>query len=118
MKYPWSRSNLIAVTAKTETKERFFEVIPLKSDGEYIYNKLLEAKVGHISIKQVSGNKVGFTMSGVTATFVEGLSLFIDNDTHFYYTSVVEKINWEEGYFDTLNSRYEFTFEPIPEDEL
>ena len=116
--YPWSSSNLVAVDAKLMSSEDFHRVHKLSPEQEWIYDKLISAHTGKIGIKQVSGNKVGFTMSGVTATFNEGISLFIDNKYEYYYTSVIQKINWDEGYFDTLNSRYEFTFEPIPKEEL
>lgn len=32
-------------------------------------------------------------------------------------TSTIQKINWEEKYFDTLNSRYYFDFIPYENEE-
>lgn len=116
--YPWTNTNAIAVDAKKMSKEEFMAAHSMPKTQEYLYDIIRNAAVGHITIKQVSGNKVGFEMEGVTATFAEGISLFIDSETEYYYTSVVEEINWEKGYFDTLNSRYEFTFNAIPENEL
>ena len=116
--YPWTSTNAIAVDAKKLSKEEFLKIHPLDERREYLYDILKNAAVGHITIKQTSGNKVGFTMEGVTATLADGISLFIDSETTYYYTSVVEKINWEEGYFETMNSRYEFTFDAISKDEL
>lgn len=118
MKKPWSRTNLIAVAAKTSSKEDFLKIYPLPEDKMHFYDLLKNAKVGKISITQTMGNKTGFQFEGYTATFSEGLSLFIDTDSEYYYTSGIEKINWEKGYFDTMNSRYQFTFELISEDEL
>ena len=116
--YPWTNTNAIAVDAKKLSKERFLELHPIDKRHEYLYDILVNSAVGHISIKQISGNKVGFTMEGVTATFAEGISLFIDDETTYYYTSVVQKIDWENGRFYTLNSCYEFTFDAISKNEL
>ena len=89
--YPWTNTNAIAVDAKKLSKEEFLKFHPMDKKHEYLYDILVSAAVGHISIKQVSGNKVGFTMEGVTATFAEGIILFIDNETTNYYTSIIKK---------------------------
>ena len=46
-----------------------------------------------------------------TDAFGEGLSCYLYTTDRWFTTSVIRHINWEEGYFDTLNSRYYFKFE-------
>lgn len=106
----FTESNLIAKDAKILSKEDFFEKYNIKEKESSIYNLLVSAKVGHITIEQIMGSKVGFVFSGSTVTFNKGISLFIDRMFESYYTSVIEKINWKEKYFDTENSRYKFEF--------
>lgn len=102
----------IAIDAHVLPLEEFcekYKVDPMQTAD--VYQDLHTAKIGNISITQVSGNKVGFSYSGHTYAFGPNISLFIETDWDYYYTSVIQSINWQEGYFDTLNSRYKFKFE-------
>ena len=56
-------------------------------------------------------------ISGLFSSFGEGISVRMDNIDRWYYTSIIKYINWKEGYFDTLNSRYYFTFKESKENE-
>ena len=47
---------------------------------------------------------------GHTDAFGEGISCYMCTMSRWYQTSTIRHINWEEGYFDTLNSRYYFKF--------
>ena len=89
---------------KQMPKEEF-----LKLDGltEQIYEDLHKAKEGFITVTR---ERDGVHQKGYTYAFGEGISCRIDNLSTWWITSVVQKINWEEGYFDTLNSRYHFKF--------
>lgn len=53
--------------------------------------------------------KVGFTESGVTPAFTEGLPLVLDNTDRRYTTSNIMSIDWNKKIFKTKNSIYSFT---------
>lgn len=81
----------------------------LKQPGatEELYHSLQNSKEGWIEIwkKDKSVHK-----SGYTGAFGEGISCHMSTISRWYTTSVIKNINWEEEYFDTLNSRYYFKF--------
>jgi len=83
-------------------------------NNEELYNIIHNSKVGNIEITKISDNpgylSVNDTVSGFTAGFGEGMSCFIDCISSYYYTSTVQKIDWENKIFYTLNSKYSFKF--------
>lgn len=83
------------------------EFLKLNGLTEQIYEDLHKAKEGFIHVRR---ERDGLTYKGHTWAFGEGVSCRMDMIDHWWCTSVVQKINWEEGYFDTLNSRYYFEF--------
>lgn len=83
------------------------EFLKLSGMTEQIYEDLHKAKEGFIIVMR---ERDGVRQKGYTCAFGEGISCRIDNLSTCWITSVVQKINWEEGYFDTLNSRYKFEF--------
>ena len=99
--------------AKHQTKEEF-----IKQNGEdklYIWELLQNAKEGDISITKISAN-VGYlgkndTERGFTPAFGEGLSCYIDKPDSYYYTSIIQSIDWENNTFKTINSTYKFKFD-------
>lgn len=90
---------------KKLSKEDFLK---LPNTTEKLYSDLSNSKSGYIDVVRT---KDGLIWSGYTDAFGEGLSLIINKTFDFWQTSNVKEINWKEGYFDTLNSRYIFTFE-------
>lgn len=103
-------------------KRSLDEVKQLVPNHPEIYDLLRNSKIGYISIQKVSDNagylSKGMSEEGWTAAFGEGLSLRMELGFSYYYTSTIQSINWEKGYFDTLNSRYEFKFNEINFDEI
>lgn len=92
---------------KKLSKEEFLK---LEGATEELYNALQSSKEGNIKIWKE--DDPSFTPQfGFTYAFGEGISVNMSNFKYWYRTSVIQNINWEEGYFDTLNSRYNFTFE-------
>ena len=89
---------------KTLSKEEFLK---LPEATEELYNALHNAKEGFIHVRR---ERDGLIYKGHTWAFGEGISCRMDMIDHWWCTSVVQKINWKEGYFDTLNSRYYFDF--------
>ena len=83
------------------------EFLKLTSCNEDLYNALQNSKEGFITVTRESDGRVE---QGHTWAFGEGISCRMDNTSTWWCTSVIKKINWEEGYFDTLNSRYRFKF--------
>lgn len=79
-----------------------------------LYRILQNSKAGNISITKISNNSgyldSGDSFEGVTAAFGEGLSLYISDTRGWFRTSTIQKINWDEGTFTTLNSEYRFVF--------
>ena len=75
---------------------------------ESIYLALQNSKEGWIEIwKEDKSVHEG----GYTDAFGEGISCYLYTTDRWYTTSVIRKINWDEKYFDTMNSRYYFNFE-------
>lgn len=80
------------------------------------------SKVGKIKIKKISENP-GYLnknnwFSGITANFGEGMGVYISDTTEWFTTSTIQKIDWENNRFETLNSTYEFQFEEISNETL
>lgn len=80
------------------------------------------SKVGKISIRKISKNP-GYLdkngqFSGITANFGEGMGVYISDTTEWFTTSTIQKIDWENHRFYTLNSTYEFQFNEIDEETL
>lgn len=89
---------------KSLTKEKFLKY---PDATESVYNALQNSKEGWIEIWKE--NKSVWAQ-GHTDAFGEGISCYMYTMDRWYTTSVIRHINWEEGYFDTLNSRYYFNF--------
>ena len=89
---------------KQMSKEEF-----LQQNGatEELYDILQNSKEGYIEIWKEDGS---VEKHGYTQAFGEGISVRMDNVKEWYITSVIKYINWDKGYFDTLNSRYYFKF--------
>jgi hypothetical protein len=83
-----------------------------------------ETKSGYIFIRKISNNS-GYLSNnegrnGFTPMFSEGLSCYIFlDDLHedYYYTSVIESIDWENKIFTTINSKYSFEFKEMSPEE-
>ena len=89
---------------KSLTKEEFLKY---PDATESIYTALQNAKEGWIEIWKEDKS---VWAQGHTEAFGEGISCYMCTMDRWYTTSVIRHINWEEGYFDTLNSRYYFNF--------
>lgn len=97
---------------KSLTKEEFLK---FPDATEWLYKCLQESKSGYIHIWKEDHS---IDKKGHTEAFGEGISVQLDNMTEWYRTSVIQKINWDEKYFDTMNSRYYFDFtEELPTSE-
>lgn len=83
------------------------EFLKLPEATEELYNALQNSKEGFIYVVRERDQS---PHKGHTYAFGEGVSCRMDMIDHWWCTSVIQKINWEEGYFDTLNSRYKFDF--------
>lgn len=83
------------------------EFMKLDGASEELYNAIQNAKTGFIYITH---RNEGHSHKGRTCTFGEGISLRMDTPHEWYHTSVIQKINWEEKWFKTLNSIYDFDF--------
>lgn len=106
----------------TSLPTRVYELLKLKlvpeSELENLVQdpKLIEgiknSKSGWIKIKKISDNagylNMGESMFGWFAIFAKGLSLYMGDDSHFYYTSNIVDIDWDKKLFLTLNSIYSF----------
>ncbi len=90
---------------KQLSKEDFLKI---PNTTEKLYSDLSNSKSGYIDIIRT---KDGLVWSGYTDAFGEGLSLIINRISNFWQTSIVTEINWKNGYFNTLNSKYLFIFE-------
>lgn len=87
-----------------------------------VYDDYKHSKLGYMTLKKISDNP-GYLNSGQTETgwcfaFGEGLSCRIDDCNHYFYTSVVESIDWNNKTFKTKNSTYAFTLEECTPEEL
>lgn len=89
---------------KKLSKEEFLK---LEGATEELYQSLQNAKSGYIEIRKENS---GAGDRGYTQAFGEGISLRIDNLSTWYMTSIIQKIDWENNYFTTLNSKYYFKF--------
>ena len=89
---------------KSLTKEEFLKYPDATED---IYSALKNSKEGWIEIWKEDAS---IHKSGHTDAFGEGISCYLYRISSWYHTSIIQKINWTEGYFDTLNSRYYFNF--------
>ena len=77
---------------------------------------------GWMTIQKVEGVnnediKIGFERYGYTQAFIEGIRLALINSTHWFNTSIVTSIDWENKTFKTLNSTYSFTINEKEESE-
>ena len=86
------------------TKEEFLKY---PDATESIYSALQNSKEGWIEIWKEDKS---VWAQGHTDAFGEGISCYMSTISRWYTTSVIKNINWEEEYFDTLNSRYYFKF--------
>lgn len=68
------------------------------------------AKSGNITIEQIEGTQKGRKEYGYTDYFIEGASLYLRTFSHWYRTSTIQKIDWDNKIFETLNSTYKFEF--------
>lgn len=81
---------------------------------KWIYQYLLDhAYKGGITITKLEGtdnhrNHIGDNNWGSTTNFVEGLPLYLGTVSHWYQTSNVIEIDWENNRFKTKNSTYSF----------
>lgn len=77
-----------------------------------ILDELKKSKSGWIKIKKISDNGGYLTKneseSGWFAVFAKGMSLYIGDGSHYYYTSNIVDIDWDKKLFLTLNSIYSF----------
>ena len=77
-----------------------------------ILDEVKKSKSGWIKIKKISDNGGYLTKneseSGWFAVFAKGMSLYIGNGSHYYYTSNIVDIDWDKKLFLTLNSIYSF----------
>lgn len=89
---------------KSLTKEEFLKYPDATED---IYNALQNSKEGWIEIWKEDKS---IHRSGHTDAFGEEISCYLYRISSWYHTSIIQKINWEDRYFDTLNSRYYFNF--------
>ena len=89
---------------KQMTKENFLKY---PDATESIYLALQNSKEGQIEIWKEDKS---VHEQGHTDAFGEGISCYLYTIDKWYITSVIRKINWDEKYFDTMNSRYYFNF--------
>lgn len=92
---------------KNLSKEEFLK---FPDATESIYLALKNSKEGKIKIWKEDKSVIE---EGYTDAFNEGISCYIYSPSRWYSTSIIRNINWDEGYFDTLNSRYYFEFQEI-----
>lgn len=98
-------------TLKELSKEEFLK---LTGATEELYEELQNSLEGEITITKISDNdgylRKGQSHWGYTYAFAEGLSLRLYGNYCNYYTSNIQKIDWENNEFTTLNSKYKFNF--------
>lgn len=97
-------NNMERTKFKNLSKEEFMQ---LPGATEDLYTAVQNSKSGYIEITHATQKHFH---TGYTETFGEGISCYMTSPRGWYITSIIKYINWEEGYFDTLNSRYYFTF--------
>lgn len=90
------------------------EFLKLKDATPELHKLLLNSKSGFISIKKDSDNEGYLSKNqcewGRTDGFGEGISLHINSKDRWFRTSTIQKIDWENNRFTTLNSVYSFKF--------
>ena len=110
------------ISGITSLPTRVYELLKLKLTSENELENLVKdpkliegiknSKSGWIKIKKISDNvgylSEGESMFGWFAIFAKGLSLYMGDDSHFYYTSNIVDIDWDKKLFLTLNSIYSF----------
>lgn len=111
------------ISGITSMPIRVYELLKLKLTPENeldedlvkysnILDEIKKSKSGWIKIKKISDNGGYLTKneseSGWFAVFAKGMSLYIGNDSHYYYTSNIVDIDWDKKLFLTLNSIYSF----------
>lgn len=106
----------------TSLPTRVYELLKLKLIPENELENLVKdpkliegiknSKSGWIKIKKISDNagylNEGESMFGWFAILAKGLSLYMGDESHFYYTSNIVDIDWNKKLFLTLNSIYSF----------
>lgn len=107
----------------TSLPTRVYELLKLKLTPENeldedlvkyanILDEIKKSKSGWIKIKKISDNGGYLTKneseSGWFAVFAKGMSLYIGDGSHYYYTSNIVDIDWDKKLFLTLNSIYSF----------
>lgn len=86
--------------------------------------KIKNSKSGYILVEKISRNSGYLTKNqkreGFTPLFAEDFSCYIYLDDPFedyYYTSVIESIDWDKKEFRTRNSTYSFVFKEMSPEE-
>lgn len=106
----------------TSLPTRVYELLKLKLTPENelenlvkdpkLIERIKNSKSGWIKIKKISNNagylSAGESMFGWFAILAKGLSLYMGDESHFYYTSNIVDIDWDKKLFLTLNSIYSF----------
>ena len=80
-----------------------------------VWEKLQNAKSGYIKLTKLTDNP-GYlgqndVVRGFTPAFGEGLACYVDRIDEYYYTSIIQSIDWDNKTFKTLNSIYKFEFD-------
>lgn len=96
--------NMTIKELKQLSKEKFLKH---PDATESMYLALQNSKEGWIEIWKEDKS---VWEHGHTDAFGEGISCYMCTISRWYQTSTIRHINWEEEYFDTLNSRYYFKF--------
>jgi hypothetical protein len=96
--------NMTRTELKKLSKEEFMK---LPGATEDLYIAVQNAKSGYIEVTHATQKHFH---KGYTEAFGEGIGCYMATPHEWYTTSVIKNINWEEKYFDTLNSRYYFKF--------
>lgn len=86
--------------------------------------KIKNSKSGYILVEKISRNSGYLSKNqkreGFTPLFAEDFSCYIYLDDPFedyYYTSVIESIDWDKKEFRTRNSMYSFVFKEMSPEE-
>lgn len=103
--------NMTIKELKQLSKEEF-----MKQPGAFaeLYENLQKSKEGWIEIWKDDKSVVE---QGRTYAFGEGISCYMTTMQTWYRTSIIQKINWDEGYFTTLNSKYNFKFKELTNED-
>lgn len=86
--------------------------------------KIKNSKSGYILVEKISRNSGYLSKNqkreGFTPLFAEDFSCYIYLDDPFedyYYTSIIESIDWDKKEFRTRNSTYSFVFKEMSPEE-